>query len=61
MKSELQNTAPSLDTNGGYNWLQSSYTPDDTPLTTPEHSRPASPLMYNKFTTSLAEKVRFKM
>jgi len=60
MTPTVSHTNPQPDVpNGGagYNWLQSSQTPDDTPITTPDQSRPSSPLMYNKFTTSLAEKV----
>lgn len=45
----------------GYGWLQDNNTPADSPMTTPSSSRPASPLMYSTFTTSLADKVRTRV
>jgi len=44
----------------GYGWLQGC-TPDDSPMTTPGSSRPASPLMFNTFTTSLNEKIKARV
>jgi len=44
----------------GYAWLQSS-SPPDSPMTTPGGSRPASPLMFNSFDASLAEKLKARI
>jgi len=45
----------------GYNWLASCTSPSTSAETTPEHSRPASPLMFNSFDATLPEKINARM
>jgi len=46
----------------GYSWLQnSSSSPQDSPMTTPGGSRPASPMMFNSFEASLTEKINARI
>merc|ERR1712013_125073 len=44
----------------GYAWLAQS-SPPESPLTPPAGSRPASPLMFNSFEASLAEKIKARI
>jgi len=53
-------SVPTMET--GYSWLQNnSSSPQDSPMTTPGGSRPASPMMFNSFEASLTEKINARI
>ena len=45
----------------GYNWLHHSLTTPSSSSTTPDNSRPASPLMFNTYEVSLNEKIKARI
>ena len=57
--------SPGLEAAHGYGWLAGlgagQEAGQDSPLTTPGSSRPPSPLMFNSFEASLAEKVKARI
>ena len=48
------------ETSHGYEWLHST-TPIESPVNTPGSSRPSSPLMFNSFDATLAEKIKARI
>ena len=51
---------PAPDHAHGYSWLGSLTSPE-SPASTPDSSRPASPLMFSTYEATLAEKVRARI
>ena len=51
---------PAPDHAHGYSWL-GSLTSRESPASTPDSSRPASPLMFSTYEATLAEKVRARI
>ena len=51
---------PAHDHGNGYTWLGSLTSPE-SPASTPDSSRPASPLMFSTYEATLSEKVRARI
>lgn len=58
MSLAIEKTSEEAPQGQGYGWLNSVETPVDSPATTPNSSRPPSPLMYSSFEATLAEKIK---
>merc|ERR1719445_362461 len=57
---ETVSAAPVPEDPAGYSWLHSLPSPDSV-ATTPDNSRPASPLMFNTYEATLGEKIRARI
>ena len=49
------------DQDQGYNWLHHNITNPSSSSTTPDNSRPASPLMFNTYEATLHEKIKARI